>query len=352
MVESNRPSAAWKPALLPALLLGLLLAPGARAADAGPAEDHGDHVMTAEQAAELRRNVRRYATFTDQQIRDRMKFMPPDFQVYLSDPGLRGDVGVLLLAHGMGKEGNQVVQDAVKPVAAQWPLAVAFGMSMHHSAHLQAAVDRLTAAGAKTIVAVPTVVISDANTMSRQWEYLLGFRKEPAYASAPLVRTPARVLMAPAFDRHPLITGILADFAREISRNPAEEVVVLIGHGPERDEDNPADLAVLQHHGRLIREQGGFADVAAFNLQDDAPAPVRAANVARLREYVENRIEAGYQVLVVGMLMSTAGLQPKIRKDLEGLEFRFNEHGISAHPRFAEWVRSSVTDTLAGKAEP
>lgn len=304
-------------------------------------DQHAGHDITPAQMDELRGAIASYRALTDEQIRQRMRFMPPDFERYLSPPDIRGETGVLLLAHGMGEVGNRLVERSVQPIADVQPTAVAFGMSMHGSGHVQKAVEQLVAAGVRTIVAVPTVTATDYNTLKRQWEFLLGLRATPAYATVPVVQAP-RVRMAPAFDDHELISRILLEHAREIGRSPAAETVVVVGHGPEREDDNRGDLALLQTHARWLREHGGYAAAEAFNLQDDAPAPVRQANVERLRDYLQAQAAAGRRVLVVGALMTTAGIQRKITKDLEGLDYAFNTKGLSEHPLFTEWVRASV----------
>jgi sirohydrochlorin cobaltochelatase len=328
-------------------VLPLLIALAA-GAPAG-AQDHAghQHAMTPDQVSELRSAVRAYAGMTDEQIMQRMQTMPPDFDVIVSAPAVQGGVGVLLLAHGMGKTGNSIVENAMAPLGASQPAAIGFGMSMHNSAHLQDAVDRLAAAGAKLIVAVPAVSTSDYNTMKRQWEYILNLRDKPAYTTVPRVQTRAVVRMSRAFDDSELIARILLDHAREISQDPGKEAVLVVGHGPERDDDNAGDLKVLQGHAQYVRENGGFADARAVNLQDDAPGPVRAANVRRLREYVETQTESGRRVLVVGFLMTTAGIQPKIQRDLDGLVYAFNTRGLSESPLFTEWVSQSVATEAA-----
>jgi hypothetical protein len=101
---------------------------------------------------------------------------------------------------------------------------------------------------------------------------------------------------------------------------------------------------MVERHAARIRAAGHFADVRAINLQDDAGPEVRSANVRELRHMVEEAQAANKRVLIVGFLLGTAGIQPKIRQDLEGLEYRFNARGLSESPKFAAWVLAVVDD--------
>jgi hypothetical protein len=51
---------------------------------------------------------------------------------------------------------------------------------------------------------------------------------------------------------------------------------------------------------------------------------------------------------VVGYLISTRGIQDKIAEDLQGLNYKFQTKGLSAHPNFTAWIRASVAEQTAG----
>jgi sirohydrochlorin cobaltochelatase len=305
------------------------------------------HEMDAASLKVLRERVPSYAEATDAYINESMGRMAPDYFWTPGEELVRGDVGILVLAHGARAAGDQVMKDGVTPIAAHYPVAAAFGMAMMGSGHIQAAANRLTDAGAKTIVVVPVVVTKYAS-LYRQWDYILGNRSEGAYLDVPQIKTAAKVIIAPAIADHRLMTELLLDHARELSTNPAAETVILVGHGPANAEENAADTAIMAVHAERLKQQGGFAGTAALNLQDDAPDPIRAANVARLRALVEAANKSGRTPLVVGYLMATRGIQEKIQHDLAGLTYKFQPKGITSHPNFTAWVRETVADKATG----
>ncbi len=305
------------------------------------------HEMDKASLDVLRTKVPGYVDMTDDQINASMGRMPPDWTWYGSAENVRDGVGVLVVAHGAGTSGDKVLQEGVAPLAAKHPTAIGFGMAMMSSGHIQEALDKLTNAGAKTVVVVPAVV-TEQSSVYRQWAYLFGRRDDAGYLNVPRVKTSAKVIIAPAMDEHKLITEILLDHAKAISVDPAKEVVIVLGHGPTYDQENAIELKHISTHAARIKKAGNFFDAKGITLQDDSPAAVRAANVAKLRSWVAEANAAGKTPLVVGYLISTRGIQDKIAEDLKGLNYKFQTKGLSAHPNFTAWIRASVAEQTAG----
>ena len=93
-----------------------------------------------------------------------------------------------------------------------------------------------------------------------------------------------------------------------------------------------------------VKQEAGFYDVIPISLQDDAAREVRAKNVEMLREIVATNTIEGRQALIVTNLMSSGIIQARLRDDLAGLEFIFNEKGLVEHPDFVTWISKAVSD--------
>ncbi|MBM3512714.1 MAG: hypothetical protein FJX59_03255 [Alphaproteobacteria bacterium] len=310
-----------------------------------PAMGHA-HQMAPSDIQVLRDRVPSYKGLSDDQINQGMAYMPPDWTWYASADSVRDDVGVLVVAHGSGTSGDKVLQDGVTPIASAHPTAIGFGMAMMGSGHIQRALDDLTAAGAKTIVFVPAVV-TEQSSIYRQWAYMFGRRDDAAYLDVARLKTSAKVVFAPAMDEHPIVTELLFDHSKEVSKDPAKETVILIGHGPTFEHENAVEMAHLATHAGSIKTMGKFADAKGLTLQDDAPEEIRSRNVKILRGWVEEAKTSGRTPLIVGYLISTRGIQDKIKEDLAGLEYVFQTKGMSAHPNFTKWIRQSVDEQIA-----
>ena len=309
------------------------------------------HNVTPEIANELRQNIPLFASYSDAEINLSMEMMGSNYEWYLSEANVSGDQGLLLLMHGFRERGDAAFKKDMQPMASIFPTAMAAGMSMMMSDHIQWGVKDLEAAGVKTIVVVP-IVSTKYNTMMRQWEYIFGEYPEPSYASVARVQSDAQILIADPPGDDPLMAEILLDHAMDISEDPGKEVVIIAAHGPSFDDDNQKVLAELDILAKIVREDGDFADVMAITMQDDAPSEIRERNVAKLRSMVEGATADGKQVLIVTNLIGTRTIQAKLRDDLKGLDYRFNKNGIVSHDNFMKWMGEAVRYQLERNKSP
>ncbi len=304
------------------------------------------HEMTDEQLAGLREKVALYRALTDREARMNMAMMGPNYEWYVSDPELNDEIGVLVLSHGVGENSDGLFIEALKPMAEKRPTAVAFGMAMMMSSQIQSAVDDLTDRGASTIVLVPTA-LTEHNSLTRHWKYIFSMHDEASYLEVPRVQSDAEFVMAKHFDDHPVITDIMFDYTLEKSTNPANEVVIIVGHGPEDIEDNVVDLKILQTHVDRFKERSDFADVKVINLQDDALPPIRKSNVKKLRRWINSAQRQGQSVIVTVAASASFGVQQHIEEDLRGLDYAFANKGFNEHPKYIEWIEAAVDEALA-----
>lgn len=278
------------------------------------------------------------------------------------------DPGILLLVHGGSAEWNARVTELAAQVDRRRPTEVALGMATRAS--IQAAVDRLAARGVTEIVAVPLFVSSWSSVITST-EYLLGQRAEAPAALAAYakmnhaqpaaagtsgsassgheghttvadgttpVKSPVPVRMTPALNDHPIVADILASRARAISRNPAEEALVIVAHGPNEDGDNRRWLADMGSVAARLEQAEHFASIDYLTLRDDAPKPVRDQATAELRALVTKRAGAGQRILVVPLLISFGGVERGLRERLEGLTYTLADAGLMPDERLVTWV--------------
>jgi len=303
------------------------------------------HQMSPEMLTELRANVRGWEGISDEEIALSMTMMGSNYEWYISSDDVEAGNGVLILYHGFRERGDMVFKQQMQPFADVFPMALAPGMSMMMSQHIQLGLDDLVAVGAKRIVVVP-IVSTEYNTMIRQWWYIFGLEEDPAYATVPRVETSANVLFAAPPNDDPLVAEILLDFAGEVSEDPANEVVIIAAHGPSEEADNARQLELMGNLARIVQEDGGFAAVESATLQDDAPLEVRDANVARLRGMIEQAQTDDKKVIIVTSLIGAHTIQKKLRKDLQGLDYRFNAKGLIQHDLFLDWIGETVREEL------
>lgn len=310
-------------------------------------QGHAGHQMSHEQIEILKSKIELYRPYTDEQINAAMSRMY-EAQEYLSPATVRNDIGILGLGHGYKAEGDALFKRGYAGVAEVYPTAVGLGMTMMDSAHIQKSVDQLEAAGAKTIVVLPTEV-GDNTSLIRQWDYAFGLSDKSSYLDVPRITSKARIVVAKTPTTSPLLTRILADYVKGVSVKPADEVVVLIAHGPEDPADNQKELGNLASHAAGLKAATGVADVKYGTLQDDAPPEIRQKNVDRMRTWIADATASGKKVIVVPVvIVSRSGVSGRIVKDLAGLTYVSTEKGIAEHALFDQWIR----DTVAASTRP
>jgi sirohydrochlorin cobaltochelatase len=303
---------------------------------------HGmKHTVSEATLEQLQENVRGWENITPEEVALSMVQMGPNYEWYLSDDGISGRTGVLILLHGFRDRGDKVFKEQLQPYADIFPMVMAPGMSMVMSQHIQLGLDDLAAAGAETVVVVP-VVSTEHNTMIRQWQYIFGLQDEFAYADVPQVETDAKVVFAAPPGDDPFVAEILLDYALEISTDPENEVVIIVSHGPSEETDNQLQLALMENLAKIVTEDGGFSAVYPATLQDDAPPEVRKANVEKLRGMVTDAQADGKEAIVVTNLIGAYTIQSKLRTDLKGLDYKFNAKGLVEHDSFVEWIGEVV----------
>jgi sirohydrochlorin ferrochelatase len=301
------------------------------------------HKMDPAMTKELREKVALYKNYSDAEITLSMDMMGPEYAWYISPPDVKGEQGILILMHGFREQGDKIFRQQVQPMGDIFPTSMGVGMAMMMSDHIQVALDDLKAAGAKKIVVVP-ITSSGTNELYRQWLYIFGKQDTPEFASVPRVKSDAKLLFVKPPGDDPLVAEVLLDHATEISKDPGNEVVIIAGHGPSSAEDNAEELRVLEGLAKIVKQDGGFADVRGMTLQDDAPPEIRDANVKKLREVVEAATKKGQRVLVVTNLIGARTIQAKLRSDLKDLTYEFNAKGLVNHPNFMKWMSEAVRE--------
>jgi hypothetical protein len=158
------------------------------------------------------------------------------------------------------------------------------------------------------------------------------------------------VFAEPARPDHPLLRNIFVKQAREVSDNPRNEILVLIGHGARSDTNDDAQVEELTRAAEYAERRMRFADSAAFTAREDwpelQPAAIEEA-VNGIRSMLE---ETGTQNVVLvpatgsgsGFHMVTEALEE------EGIPFTEAPDPLPLGEReFIRWSTLTVAETIA-----
>jgi sirohydrochlorin cobaltochelatase len=266
-------------------------------------------------------------------------------------------IGTLIVAHGGGPAWDARVEKIAAEVRLPGPVGVSFLMGPGAKAHrFQDAVADLARRGAREIVVVPMLVSSHSGHYE-QIRYLVGeqdsldetMRHHLQMSGIERAGGGVPLRLTKAVDDAPEIAEVLADRARGLAKDPARQALFLVGHGPNSAEDYAEWMTNLRRVADTVRARTGFRSVLLDLVRDDAPPPVRAEAVARVRELIQLQYQlTGREVVVVPVLISSGRVSTeKLPKDLEGLPMSYTAEGLLPHSGMARWVESRVRHAAA-----
>jgi sirohydrochlorin ferrochelatase len=263
-------------------------------------------------------------------------------------------IGVMLMAHGGDDAWNRTVLDAVAPIQNDMPVEVAFGMATSDS--IQRAAEKLERRGSKRIIVV-RLFISGESFVDRT-EQILGLKPgaparppnaaEPTHdhashdmASMPLWRIDSRsefVLTHEGLMDADSMGEVLAERAAAMSRKPAQESVLVVGHGPETDVENERWLVRMNQLADAIRRRAPFRDVRVETLREDWPERRKDAE-ARIRSYVGRASADGGKAIVIPFRVAGFGPYANV---LDGLDYVADNRGLLPSKQVTAWIRDQA----------
>lgn len=270
-------------------------------------------------------------------------------------------LGIVFMPHGASERWNRGMMEAVAPLSRKWMIEPAF--SMADPVVIERAIRRLEARGARHVAVLR--VFSLESSFRRETEAALGLtpaadeghaahaHHHGAHAGHGPVRPGAGPLLGASalwtlggIEDSPLFAEALADRARAISRDPAEETLFLLAHGSGDDEENERWRANLRSLADQVQERARargtpFKAVRWGTWREDWPQK-HGPELARIRAEVAEAARAG-RALVVPARTAGEGPEPVF---LKGIEHAYNPEGFAPHPAFAKWVDARIEEAL------
>jgi hypothetical protein len=259
--------------------------------------------------------------------------------------------GVLVMAHGGGPQWNKDVLAAVEPLKDDYNIEVAFGMA--DAASMQESVRQLEARGARHIGVVRLFISGES--FKERTEQILGMI--PGAPARPAANTDAHAGHGGGHGGHSMefwrldtrasfalseqglveaaeMGNVLATRAQTLSKNPAQEDVLILAHGPGDDAENERWLKQLDARAEVVRKSQPFHSVQVETLREDWPDK-RVEAEKRIRAFVERSAKEGRRALVIPFRVQGFGPYAKV---LEGLEYASDGQGLIPHPSVTEWI--------------
>lgn len=258
-------------------------------------------------------------------------------------PLAAGQIGVVIMPHGSTQPWNDAVEATIQPLQSKYPIEMAYGMGDPFI--IQDAVSRLEQRGIRHIVFVRMYALD--HHMKPITDYILGLSDRsladghghgPAGAP-PQVRTAARFSTFGGYEQNPEIALVLHKRIAELSKDPANETVLLVAHGEGTDEGNDRWISVMNQNIERLRQDPHCAKlkaITALTVREDWPKE-REQAVAAARVAVEEGGRQG-RVLVIANRLYGSG---PYRTMLKGLTYEMNDKGL-ADPVLTRWLEDGL----------
>jgi sirohydrochlorin ferrochelatase len=256
--------------------------------------------------------------------------------------------GLLVVAHGAGAEWNARVRETVAQVKWDGPVGLAFLMGAEkESAGWNAAVASLAEQGVERIVVVP-LMVSSYGSHYRQIRYYAGELAElpgeiAAHDHGTHAAPPVPMRVTAALDDAPELAAALGARWAELDDADRRRPLLLVAHGPNDAADAVKWVAHITAVSAGLRTRTR-SDLHVALLRDDAPAEVRRAAVAAMRDTVMAMAARAADSVVAMPVMISAGsiTQVKIPADLDGLPIRYRAEPLAPRAELARWIERSA----------
>jgi sirohydrochlorin cobaltochelatase len=142
--------------------------------------------------------------------------------------------GVLVIAHGSrNPQWNHLVELVVGNIRSSLPVRVCY-LDFVEGKQIEDRVRDLERLGLKRIIVIP-LFITMGSTHLNEIQFALGLIQAPAIdKDIQPIKTHAEIVWCPPIEDHDFAYQIISERIMNLSRNPSEEVLLLVGHGSEQ----------------------------------------------------------------------------------------------------------------------
>ncbi|MGD8191834.1 sirohydrochlorin chelatase [Brevibacillus ginsengisoli] len=245
--------------------------------------------------------------------------------------------GILIIGHGSSKSyWVHMVDEAVRMLRADVPIVPCF-LEIVEGRLIEDGIRALESQGVERIIAIPLFVASGSMHIDEIGMMLGVIPPDQVHTDELIepIQTQAKIVYCAPMDDHPLIVDILEERIRELSIDPREEVLLLVGHGADEGKYHASWEKVLQRLTTNLRERCGFKGATYGTLHPN--------NLRRRAEAVSSK----NRTIVIPLFLSEGYFTDKvIPSALEGLSYLYNGKTYLPHANVSRWLQAGIDREL------
>ncbi len=249
-------------------------------------------------------------------------------------------IGVLVISHGSRREDwVALVDEAVASVGASLPVPVYSSfLEIVEDRLIQNGIDTLEALGVTDLIVVP-LFVSSGSTHVEEIAWALGVKTEcGCETDLQPFRLRARVHLCRPVDADEQIIDIVYDKIAPLSTQPANELVLVVGHGSILRGFHTTWRNTLEKTADGVRRRGGFAASDGVMLLPD--------QVAWKLSFWRKR-HPELQVIVAPLFLSEGYFtETVIPQRFAGYDVRYNGRALLPNSGIAEWMKRRITTMM------
>ncbi|RMH37625.1 MAG: hypothetical protein D6690_02300 [Nitrospirae bacterium] len=259
---------------------------------------------------------------------------------FLAGASAQADTGFLIVAQDRGFVGNKEIRELVDafaqthPVALAWQGRQASGFEQDYIRYLDRAIQQLEDMGTQRIVVIP-MFVSAAHPVLKRTRATLA------------QRYPGLVVQwAPTMASSDLIGQVLLDHTQEISQNPAQERVILLGLGAVDEQTASGIQTDIQRLAAYLTRYLPFQAVEIFVYYDPAAPEADERNQHIKAQLIERIAKKGRTLIVPAFIgpkydysMSMANWLGQFFAEHEAV---FQPKVLVPHPNILLWLAKTA----------
>ncbi len=252
-----------------------------------------------------------------------------------------GKFGAILVAHGTRNlADNQDILTIYRKVAgkASCPVEVAF-LGYTKGQTVDIAMKKFLGKGISQILLVR--IAASSYSYNEQFKTFV----ESAASKLSKASTGPTIKIV-AMDDHPLAVEILSRFARDLSENPEEESLLLVGGGPIEELENISSLMDLENIGQTIQNELGFREVVCANTRTHSQDVIFVRSINELQRSAK-QLKAKGRVIVVPYVLQK-DFYKELESYLQGIipPKCISEKDILSDPNVEKWILGVIAQGI------